>query len=115
EEDGRSEHRRDPAGTGDCRRRVAEQPRQHVAPDQDGDGEHDGQPELVAEHRDGMSGVLVVRTVIMRRHPTRGMRRVGRSYRILIVVAAVMPWRMSCPVSWLTSCVMVAVMAPVAL
>src|SRR6187431_3590043 len=42
------------------RGRVAEEPRQHVPPDESRDCQQQGQPELVAEHRHAVASVLAV-------------------------------------------------------
>ena len=48
---------------GNVRRRVAQHPREHVAPDERGNGQRERDPELVAEHRDAVARVLVVAAV----------------------------------------------------
>ena len=52
--------RRDEVRARERRRHVAEPLLEVVAPDDDGDRQHEAQPELVAEHRDGVAGVAVV-------------------------------------------------------
>ena len=58
--------------------RVAERPLEHVSPDQRWDGEQEGDPELVAEHRHTVSGVFVVRAMpgMLRRATISGVLRV---------------------------------------
>ena len=77
-EDDRPEDRRDERRAGEHRRRVAEPLLRVGAPDQDRDRQGEAQPELVPEHRDGVTGVAVMGHSGMRaRHD---MDHVGRGF-----------------------------------
>jgi hypothetical protein len=69
----------DPVGGREPRGGVPEPRLGIAAPDQDRDGQRKAQPELVAEHRDGVTGVLVELPGVRVPSPTvRGMRRSTR-------------------------------------
>ena len=91
DEDDRSEDRGDPVGEWEGRGGEAQPLLQHLRPHEHGDRQQDTQPEPVAEHRDAVSGVLIVPLV-----PTGAVAPVcvvsRRRHRTVIRVAQLDDW-----------------------
>ena len=60
DEHGGAEDERESSASPGAWRREPDRAREHVAPDERGDRQQQRDPELVAEHRDAVAGVLVV-------------------------------------------------------